>query len=77
VEILISTKDSDEIRLAYKENINSTSNTLNLSCTPLKLDKYVKSPYYKLRTKITTQETLAQDVQVQINMRFSVIADPL
>lgn len=76
VHIYISTNSSDEIELAYLDNINSTSNTLNLTCTQEKLDKYIKSSSYRMRTSVTIRETLTQEVTVNARMSFKVTADP-
>ncbi len=77
VHIYISTNANDEVELAYADNIVSTANTINLTCTPQRLDAYLKADSYKLRTKVTTKETLTQDVTINADMRFSVVADPL
>lgn len=76
VHMYISTDGTDEIELAFQDNINSTSNTLNLTCTSQKLDKYIKASSYKIRTSITTKETLTQETTVKADMRFKVTADP-
>ena len=77
VQLYISTNANDEILLASGDNVNTTSNTINLTCTTQKLDNYIRASSYKLRTKITTKETLSQNVEVQIDARFSVVADPI
>ena len=77
IHIYISTDGNDEIELAYLDNINVATNTLNLTCTSAKLDKYIKADSYKLRTQVTTKETLMQKVDVQSDMTFRVTADPL
>lgn len=76
IHIYISTTDTDEIELAFSDNINSASSTLNLTCTTAKLDKYVKAPSFKLRTKAITKETITQDVSVKADIKFQVTADP-
>lgn len=77
VHIYISTNSSDEIELAYLDNISATTNTINLICTSNKLDQYIKANSYKLRTQVTTRETLTQDVEIKSNMTFRITADPL
>ncbi|SFA88211.1 hypothetical protein SAMN05660845_0790 [Flavobacterium swingsii] len=77
VHIYISTNANDEVELAYADNIVSTANTINLTCTSQRLDAYLKASSYKLRTKVTTKETVNQDVTIKADMRFSVVADPL
>jgi hypothetical protein len=76
IHLYISTTDSDEIELAYQDNINSTSNTIDLICTDTRLDQYIKADKYKIRTKVTLKETLTKDVTVKVDMKFRVTADP-
>jgi hypothetical protein len=76
VHMYISTNDTDEIELAYLDNITSTSNTLNLTCTTQKLDKYVKSPTFRIRAKAETKETISANISVKADMKFQVTADP-
>ena len=76
VHMYISTTADDEIELGYQDNISSTSNTISLICTTQKLDKYIKASSYKIRTKVTTKETLTQDITVKADMKFRVTADP-
>lgn len=76
VHLYISTNDSDEIELAFLDNISSSAKTINLTCTSQKLDKYIKASSYKIRTSVTTKETLTQETTVKANMKFKVTADP-
>lgn len=76
IHIYISTNDSDEIELAFLDDINSSSNTLNLTCTTAKLDKYVKASSFKLRTKALTKEAITQDISIKADIKFQVTADP-
>lgn len=76
IHIYISTTDSDEIELAYMDNINATSNMIDLTCTEARLDQYIKADKYKIRTKVTLKETLTKDVTVKADMKFRVTADP-
>jgi hypothetical protein len=76
VHLYISTTNSDEIELAYQDNINSSMNTIDLICTDKKLDQYIKADSYKIRTQVTLKETLTQDVTVKADMKFKVTADP-
>lgn len=77
IHMYISTNADDEIELAYQDNINSTSNVISLITTTQKLDKYVKASSYKLRIKVTTKETLTQDITINSDMKFNVTANPL
>lgn len=76
IHLYISTSNSDEIELAYLDNINASSNTIDLICTDQKLDQYIKADSYKIRTKVTIKETLTKDVTVKADMKFKVTADP-
>ena len=77
IHIYISTDENDEIELAYLNDISSTANSIMLIPSTEKLDKYVKSSSYKLRTTTTIRETLSQDVDIQIDLKFKITADPL
>lgn len=76
IHLYISTTDSDEVELAYQDNINSTANTIDLISTDARLDRYIKADKYKIRTKVTLKETLTKDVTVKADMKFTVTADP-
>lgn len=76
VHMYISTTADDEIELAFQENINSTANALNLTCTSQKLDKYIKASSYKIRAKVITKETVTKDIEIKAEMKFKVTADP-
>jgi hypothetical protein len=76
VTLYISTDANDEIELAFLEDINSTSGTIDLIPSKAKLDKYVKASSYKIRTKAVLKETLAQDISIRADMKFKVTADP-
>lgn len=75
--IYISTDSGNEIELARKENIASTDKILNMNVTSERLDTYIKSSVYKLRTEVVLRETLTQDVTLGVDMSFKVTADPL
>lgn len=77
IKIYISADGVPEIELASQENINSTTNTLDLETTNEKLDPYVKASSYNLRTAVVTKETLTSDVSVRANLTFKVTAEPL
>lgn len=75
VHIYISTNASDEIELAYLDNISSTATAISLTPTSATLDKYVKAPGYSLRTRIVTKQALTQDVQIKNLCQFRVTAN--
>lgn len=76
IHMYISTNADDEIELAFLDDINSTANSINLTCTSQKLDKYIKASSYKIRTKVVTKETLTQETTIKADMKFRVTADP-
>jgi hypothetical protein len=76
IHLYISTDANDEIELAYLDDINATTNVLNLTVSGAKLDKYIKAPSYKIRTKAVIKETLTKDITVKAEMKFRVTADP-
>ena len=75
IRIFISTSQEDEIELASLENISATTGTLELIPTQQKLDTYAKASSYSLRTEVITDETLTENVEVQVDLRFRVTAD--
>ncbi|MBU0940391.1 MAG: hypothetical protein KKD36_03025 [Bacteroidetes bacterium] len=76
VTLYISTDANDEIELAYLDDINSISNTIDLIPSNAKLDKYIKASSYKIRTMAVLKETLTQDITIKADMKFKVTADP-
>lgn len=76
IHLYISTTGSDEIELAYQDNIMSTTNKIDLICTDKKLDQYIKADKYKIRTQVTLKETVTKDVTVKAEIKFKVTADP-
>jgi len=75
VHIYISTNASDEIELAYLDNVSTTSTSISLTPTTASLDKYVKAASYSLRTKIVTKQVLTQDVEIKNLCQFQVTAN--
>ena len=75
VHIYISTNASDEIELAYQDNISSTATAISLTPTTATLDKYVKASSYSLRTKVVTKQALTQDVEIKNLCQFQVTAN--
>lgn len=76
VHLFISTDEDPEVELAYLDDINSTSNTIDLIPTGVKLDKYIKASSYKIRTEAVIKETVTQDISINADMKFKVTADP-
>lgn len=75
IRIFISTDQNAEMQLASLDNISTNSGMVDLVPVQEKLDPYIKAPAYRLRTQITTDETLTQDVDVQVDLRFKVTAN--
>lgn len=75
IRIFISSSETDEIELAFAENVSSHSNTLELTTTNEKLDAYIKASSYNLRTEVITDETLTEDVDIRVDLKFLVTAD--
>ena len=81
VEIFIDSEDAedaDEVRLAYLNDIPAhAGDTLELTSTNAKLDKYLKASSFTIRTRATVDEAVTQDVTIKTDMTFQVTADPL
>ncbi len=76
IHIYMFTDTEEEIEIAWKDNISSDAEMIDLQTSNSALDKYVKSSSYKLRTEVVTRETLNQDIDILIDMTFQVTADP-
>lgn len=77
IEIYISSEGSDEVKLAYLENIPKGVNEITLNSTNAKLDEFIKGDSYTISTKATLAKPVAQDTNIKANMRFKVTADPI
>jgi len=77
--VYISLPDNtNEVLLAYRENIpDDIGNTMELYSTNEKLDKYVKAPSFKVRTKTTFDKSITSEITLRADMKFNVTADPL
>ena len=75
VKIFVSTNSADEIELAHLDSIPPNATTITLVSTNLKLDNYVKSSSYNLRTEAVTRETFTQNVNLQVKTKFKVTAN--
>lgn len=74
VHLFISTSDSDEVEIAYLDNIPADADTISLTTTDAQLDSYVKASSYKLRTQVTIRETLTENVDLLAEVKFKVTA---
>lgn len=75
IHIFISTNSSNEIELAYLDNIASNTNSIELTPTQAKLDEYVKSSSYNLRTEVVTKQVLTQNITIHAESKFKVTAN--
>jgi len=76
IEIYISADGEDETKLAWNNDVQSDAQSIELETTTQALDSYVKKSSYKLRTEVTTRESLTQSVDIKIDFTFQVTADP-
>lgn len=76
VHIYISTPEGqDEIELAYADNIDPNSSSIELTPLPAQLDKYVKASSYKLRTEVVTRQVVTENIDIRVNSTFRVTAN--
>lgn len=75
IELFISSPGLSEKRVAYLDSIpNNVGNALSLSLENTDLQEYIKSETYELRLKVISDETIPQDVQIDIHTSFLVDA---
>jgi hypothetical protein len=75
IRIFISSDQSNELELASAENIAANASIVDLIPTKEKLDTYLKASSYNLRTEVTTDETLTESVDIQVDLKFVVTAN--
>jgi len=75
MELFISTDNSNEKKIAGLLEIpDSVGNEIYLSVETIDLQEYIKSDKFKLRLKVITDETIPQDVHIEIYSNFLVDA---
>jgi hypothetical protein len=74
IHLYISTDSSNEIELAYLDNVPQNVNTITLIPTSAALDVYVKASSYNLRSQVVTNQGTTQDVTVEADSKFQVTA---
>ncbi|WP_139925299.1 hypothetical protein [Hymenobacter sp. DG01] len=77
IDIYISTDQNDKVLLASADNIPTGVNTVQLTPTTQKLDKYVKASSYTLSTTAKIRKPISRDITIRTDSRFKVTADPL
>lgn len=75
IEMFLSSPSQAERRVAFKTDIPSTAGTtLTLDLEGIDLKEYIKESTFTLRLKVVTDETMPQDVEVNIYSNFLVDA---
>jgi hypothetical protein len=75
IEIFISSPKHSEQKVAFKKNIPSTvGNQIICDLTDIDLQSFVKDDTFTIRIKAITDETIAQDVDIDIYSNFFVDA---
>lgn len=77
IEIFLSAEGLNEIKIAWKTNITSTSNQLNLQTSDKDLKAYLKKDEFTLKVTTVTDEALSRDHHIDINSVFWVDAKVL
>jgi len=76
ITIYISAEGKKEIMLASKFDIDENATKIYLEPTDARLDAYVKSKSYNLRTEVTTNKIVTNDITIKANMTFIITANP-
>lgn len=75
IEIYINAEGLSEQKIAYNDSIpDNVTNSITCSTVNVDLQEYIKKDSFKIKAVFTTDETLAQDVQIDIKPRFLVKA---
>lgn len=69
--------DSDKKEIAYMDDINSSAQSISLTCTKENLVTYLRDSTYKLDTKYTIREVPGHDIDLRIDLKFKVVASIL
>ncbi|WP_242921313.1 hypothetical protein [Pontibacter liquoris] len=77
IEIYISSDAKGETKIAYLNEVPQNATSLELTSTNAKLDEYLKSDTYTIRTKAALAKPVSSDITIKAAMRFKVTADPL
>lgn len=77
IEIYISSEGEPEVMIAHLEEVPKGKSSIELVSTNAKLDRYIKSSSYRIRTMAVLAKAVTKDVSIKANMRFRVTADPL
>ncbi len=74
IVIYLSTDNEPEIQIAHLSDVPQQAQQIELITTDSKLDPYLKAEEYTIRTKTTTDETIAREIDIQAKLKFYVKA---
>lgn len=78
ITIYIEADGLDEIQIAYAENIpENIGNELELTVTGNNLRDYIVEEEFTLRVKTVTDQTINEDIEIDVDSEFHVTADVL
>jgi hypothetical protein len=76
IEVYLSDEELGDVLIASNNNIpDDVGNEITLSPNNVDVTEYIKKDSIKLLTKVTTDEVLLTNVQVNVFTRFRVTAD--
>ncbi|GAA4347969.1 hypothetical protein GCM10023185_03440 [Hymenobacter saemangeumensis] len=76
IELYIGSDQSEQVRLAYLDEVPRGVSSIELLSTNTKLDQYLKGASYTITTKVQTRQPVSQALTVRADMQFKVTADP-
>jgi hypothetical protein len=77
VYLYIKADGLDEVLFASKENIDNNTQILQLDLNDINFAPYLKAGQYTLRTSVVIDEALGEDVDVNAQFKFHIVATPL
>ena len=66
--------DTDKVEIAYSDNISSSDKSIELTCKDVNLVEYLREESYKIDTEVEVKEILLHDVDIQIDLKFKILA---
>jgi hypothetical protein len=75
--LYISADGLSENLIAFKENVGDADETITLELPNVDLAPYIKAKSFTLRLKVTTDESVTKDVDINVNVLFRIKANPL
>ena len=78
LHLFLSAPVVNELEVAYIDNIpNTVGSSITLIMNDKDLAPFIKAEKISLRSQVVTDETLLQDVTIQVNVTFHVVAQLL